>query len=664
MNRKEIRKRARQALKTHYWIFVAACLLAAILGTEHTNSLQLFRLQKRVQERQSGSPVSALGVVPSGELSVFNDIINGNLDGAIQSVKHRMDVYTGKDTYIGDVELGHSRGVLSSVVNTIASGALLFNLLTLIDTILGSQEISVILLSLLGFLLMLTFWLFIGNVYRVGYSRVFLEGRLYKKVPFSRFVFLYRIRKHIKASFTMALYMLLTYLWLFTIVLFPVKRYAYFLVPFLTAENPDLSATEAIRLSKRMMKGHKWEAFLLELSLLPWTLLSFGTGGLLGMLFVNPYREAAFAEYYAHIRRLSLESNVEGTEKLNDRFLFEVPERADLTRAYADIDKLSRTPRTQPEPRKGFWGFLEKYFGIVLSYDRKEKEYREWMRTEQKIGSYSDTLEGRTYPARLFPIPEKQRRKKSGDGGYLRHYPLTSLILVFFAGCMFGWTWEVVLHLLQAGEFVNRGVLHGPWLPIYGGGILLILVILYRFRKSAFTQFWLIVVLCGIVEYMTSWILEILHDGQRWWDYKGYYLNLNGRICAEGLLVFGIGGAAVVYVAAPLIDDLLEQVSQKILWPLCAVLLLVFGADVVYSAFVPNTGKGVTASSAYLENGTQLPGRRTASSAVLPACIFPWHRGILYENGSRKADPRDSESRPAEALPDHFVSLDPEPERS
>lgn len=73
--------------------------------------------------------------------------------------------------------------------------------------------------------------------------------------------------------------------------MFPIKRYAYFLVPYLTAENPDFSAIEAIRLSQRMMKGHKWEAFLLECSLLPWTILSFATGGLAGMLFVNPYND-------------------------------------------------------------------------------------------------------------------------------------------------------------------------------------------------------------------------------------------------------------------------------------------------------------------------------------------------------------------------------------
>ena len=53
---------------------------------------------------------------------------------------------------------------------------------------------------------------------------------------------------------------------------------------------------------------------------------------------------------------------------------------------------------------------------------------------------------------------------------------------------------------------------------------------------------------------MTSLLMEIFNDGTKWWDYSGYFLNLHGRICAEGLLVFGVGGMIVVYILAPLID--------------------------------------------------------------------------------------------------------------
>lgn len=102
------------------------------------------------------------------------------------------------------------------------------------------------------------------------------------------------------------------------------------------------------------------------------------------------------------------------------------------------------------------------------------------------------------------------------------------------------------------------------------------------------------VILAGIVEYFTSWYLEIIHNGQKWWDYSGYFLNLHGRICAEGLLVFGLGGLAIVYFAAPFLDNLFSKLSHYIKIPLCVMLLLILAGDQIYSGKHPNTGKGIT----------------------------------------------------------------------
>ena len=596
-DRKQIKKTARQSLKKHYWFFVAVCLAASILGTEYADTMQLFRLQKKVQEYRTES-TPALGVSQgAGEVSVLNDLINGDLDSAIDSLQHRVDVYTGENTYIGDLELGHSKGVLSSIINGITSGTLLMTILTTFDTALGVHSVKGVLLVLLGLAAMLLFWVLVTNVYRAIYARVFLEARIYEKVPFSRFVFLHRLKKHVKASLTMAVSMLLQYLWMFTVVIYPIKRYAYLLVPYLVAENPDLSPMEAIRLSKRMMKGHKWEAFCLELSMLPWKLLTIATGGLVGILFYNPYKEAVLAEYHAHIRALSLAANLEGCERLEDRYLFEVPSEQVLEKAYADDVETLNTTREKPVPRKGFWGFFEKFLGIVPNYDEKEKESRAYLSLELQKEECRDTLKGDTYPIRLHPIPAEEKRKKTGEAGFMRHYTIPSVILLFFLTCVFGWVWEVVLHLLQSGEFVNRGTLHGPWLPIYGGGGAAILALLYKLRKKPVVEFLMIVVVCGIIEYVSSWILEVTHDGQRWWDYSGYYLNLNGRICAEGLLVFGIGGAAFIYILAPWVDNMIVRFRSSILWTICISLLAVFLADVVYSSFVPNTGEGITSSA-------------------------------------------------------------------
>jgi uncharacterized membrane protein len=92
----------------------------------------------------------------------------------------------------------------------------------------------------------------------------------------------------------------------------------------------------------------------------------------------------------------------------------------------------------------------------------------------------------------------------------------------------------------------------------------------------------------------------------RWWDYTGYILNLNGRICAEGLIVFVVGGMAAVYVLVPLIDTALSRVNTKTLSIIGMVLVVTFAADMVYSHYVPNTGEGITDYKAYKESNAEV----------------------------------------------------------
>src|SRR5699024_10891926 len=127
-----------------------------------------------------------------------------------------------------------------------------------------------------------------------------------------------------------------------------------------------------------------------------------------------------------------------------------------------------------------------------------------------------------------------------------------------------------------------------------GTGSVLILTLLYRFRKNPALEFTATIVVCGFLEYMTSLIMEIATGGLKWWDYSGYFLNLNGRIWAEGLLVFGIGGLAITYAIAPMVDNLVSRVNEKRLKIVCIVLMAIFFADAVYSQIHPNAGKGVT----------------------------------------------------------------------
>lgn len=81
-----------------------------------------------------------------------------------------------------------------------------------------------------------------------------------------------------------------------------VKAYGYMLLPYILADSPELSASEAMDLSQKLMYGSKWKAFMLDLSFIGWYILNVFTVGLLGVLYVNPYVRATKAELYRTLR--------------------------------------------------------------------------------------------------------------------------------------------------------------------------------------------------------------------------------------------------------------------------------------------------------------------------------------------------------------------------
>lgn len=174
-----------------------------------------------------------------------------------------------------------------------------------------------------------------------------------------------------------------------------------------------------------------------------------------------------------------------------------------------------------------------------------------------------------------------------------RSYDLPTLILLFITFSMIGWLWEVILHIIQTGDFVKRGVLNGMWLPIYGFGGCMALIFMKKRLHRPVVTFFSMMVMYGVLEYGTSYILELIY-GVRWWDYTGYFMNINGRIYLEGILIFAFAGCAVVYFVAPLLGKVFDKINKKVKVILCVVLMGLFITDTIFSAFKPNMGKGIT----------------------------------------------------------------------
>ena len=89
-----------------------------------------------------------------------------------------------------------------------------------------------------------------------------------------------------------------------------IKGFSYAMAPYILADCPNVKAKDALKLSMRIMKGHKWELFVFELSFLGWGILSALTFGILEIFYVGPYMQSSYATYYLEVREAALRNGV------------------------------------------------------------------------------------------------------------------------------------------------------------------------------------------------------------------------------------------------------------------------------------------------------------------------------------------------------------------
>ena len=581
---KKYKKAGRGVFHFNYLLFMFLCLVMAIFGTEGNASLTLMNVPSAIVSRTGEN--TSKSVLTSDD--VYQAIVNGEFGEGLRKSNEILENI--QETIGGHESLGRTRGILAGFVNAVSAGRLNLKIAQAIRSITKSDTAARIIFIILNVLWTALIWIFIRNVMSAAFRRLFLEARLYDKIPLNDALHFAAVRRWIKASWTMFVRAFFLVLWALTVVGLFIKYYAYYAVPYIVAENPDIGPMEAIRLSEKMMYGHKKEAFLYDLSFIGWYLLEAVTVGISDLVYGFPYRMACRSEYYVHIRELAIETGVEGYEKLNDKYLFEKADKLDLYETYFDVvDRQAYIHENDIQISK-FKQFTTKWLGIWPGSGEGKEQYEEIQSI--KYGIYYDTKrrDGRTYPNRLNPL-YRERKQKERSFSFLRSYTIWSLMLLFILFAFVGWAWEVSYVMIGGGGFVNRGVLHGPWLPIYGFGAVIALVLCARFRKHPVKEFFISIILCGILEYFGGWMLETIYH-ERWWSYDGYFLNLHGRICAEGLFVFGVGCMIIMYVVAPIFDYLLSKLKRWMVIVLAIGLMGVFIADVVYSSSNPNMAEG------------------------------------------------------------------------
>ena len=153
-------------------------------------------------------------------------------------------------------------------------------------------------------ILSLALGLFLFNPLQVGAQRFFVVSH-YQKAELGElgYAFSNAYINVVKIMFLRGLY---TFLWsLLFVIPGIIKGYEYRMIPYILSENPGIDSGEAFAISKKMMDGNKWNAFVLDLSFLGWEILSVFTCGILSIFYVNPYIHMTNAELYVALKEIT-----------------------------------------------------------------------------------------------------------------------------------------------------------------------------------------------------------------------------------------------------------------------------------------------------------------------------------------------------------------------
>ena len=174
--------------------------------------------------------------------------------------------------------------------------------------------------------------------------------------------------------------------------------------------------------------------------------------------------------------------------------------------------------------------------------------------------------------------------------------------LMFMIYAVLGWIIEVIYAYLMKKKISNRGFFIGPYCPIYGIGCLLIVLLLSSFKKYPIVVFILAILICSVLEYFTSFIMEKLFKA-RWWDYTDTKYNINGRVCLDTMLPFGIIACIVLYLLHPFVMNIIDSLPDKSLTIISISIFVIFLTDIVLSFNIVNNFKK-TIKSVSLEDRT------------------------------------------------------------
>lgn len=157
------------------------------------------------------------------------------------------------------------------------------------------------------------------------------------------------------------------------------------------------------------------------------------------------------------------------------------------------------------------------------------------------------------YEKKMFKIKEDKNR---GDCMPSNFYELVWIFIIY---AFIGWCTEVAYAALDTGKFINRGFLNGPYCPIYGCGVVIVVGLLTPLKENRIMLFAGSFVLTTVLEFITGYILEkVFHN--RWWDYSDKPFNVKGYICLKFSILWGLACTFIMDAFHPMVYRIIKWI--------------------------------------------------------------------------------------------------------
>lgn len=184
------------------------------------------------------------------------------------------------------------------------------------------------------------------------------------------------------------------------------------------------------------------------------------------------------------------------------------------------------------------------------------------------------------------------------------NYPWHELVLYFFFYSFLGWAMETCYCSIKERRLVPRGFLHGPICPIYGCGVLLMVLLFTPLKGNILLFYITAVVVMTSWEYFVGWFLEVTTH-VKYWDYSDEKFNLKGRVCLWVALVWGVLSYVVIFWIHPQVEKLYQRVPLLLAYILCGVLGSILVVDAAFTirqlALISRLVVGVTVAGERLQ---------------------------------------------------------------